>query len=78
MRDRPAYRRMLASVGDFFRKKPLGGFGVVIIAMVAFAAFAAPLIDRYDPGQSHSVPKPECTAEQAAEIQVAVTGQVTT
>jgi peptide/nickel transport system permease protein len=78
MRDRPAYRRMLASVGDFFRKKPLGGFGVVIIAMVAFAAFAAPLIDRYDPGLSHSVPKPQCTPEQAAEIQVAVTGQVTT
>ena len=78
LRDRPAYQRVLGSVGSFFRKKPLGGFGGVIIALVVFAAVTAPLIDRYDPGTSHSVPKPECTPAQAAEIQVAVTGQITT
>jgi peptide/nickel transport system permease protein len=77
-RERSTVVRAVGKVGDFFRKKPLGGFGVVIIAVVVFAALAAPYIDRYDPGESFSVPKPECTADQSAEIKVAVTGQITT
>ena len=75
-RDRPLVVRALAQVGDFYRRKPLGGFGVTVIAVVILAAVFADVIDRYDPGQSHSVPKPQCTPAQADEIQVAVTGQV--
>ena len=76
--DKPVYERVLISVGRFFARKPLGGFGVVVIGLVAFAALFADLISRYDPGESFSVVKPECTAAQAAQITVSATGQITT
>jgi peptide/nickel transport system permease protein len=75
--DRPVYRRMLHSIGQFFLRKPLGGFGVIIIGLVVFAALSADLISRYEPDKSFSAVKPECTAAQAEQIVVSATGQVT-
>ena len=75
--DRPVYRRMLHSIGQFFLRKPLGGFGVIIIGLVVFAALSADLISRYEPDKSFSAVKSECTAAQAAQITVSATGQVT-
>src|SRR6185436_16894554 len=76
--DRPWYRRALHSSGQFFLRKPLGGFGVVVIGLVVFAALFADVISRYDPGESFSVVKPKCTADESKQIEVAVTAQVTT
>lgn len=76
--DRPLLRRILSNVGQFFVRKPLGGFGVVVIGIVIFAALSADLISRYDPSESFSVDKPACTAAQSAQITVSATGQVTT
>lgn len=56
--DRPWAVRTLRSSANFMISKPLGGFGVVVIAiMVAMAAFA-PLVSRYDPDESFSKPNP--------------------
>jgi peptide/nickel transport system permease protein len=76
--DRPFYARILYNVGQFFVRKPLGGFGVIVIGMVVFAAVFADVISRYDPSESFSVVKPACTEAQAAQITVSATGQVTT
>lgn len=47
--DRPAPMRALIQTGRFFRNKPLGGFGVIIIALCVFAAIFGNQIQRYDP-----------------------------
>lgn len=78
LNDRSPYARFLVNCGQFFVRKPLGGFGVTVIALVIFAALSADVISRHDPGESFTVSKPECTAAQAAQIQVSPTGQVTT
>ena len=40
------------------RQKPLGTFGVLAIALLAFCAAGAPLIGRYDPSQTFARPNP--------------------
>lgn len=47
--DRPFAYRVLYHIGQFFVRKPLGGFGIFIIALVVFAALFAEYIDRYPP-----------------------------
>jgi peptide/nickel transport system permease protein len=47
--DRGVAYRMLYGSAQFFVRKPLGGFGIFLIALVVFSAVFAPLIDRYDP-----------------------------
>lgn len=47
--DRPAAVRYLIHMGRFFRTKPLGGIGVVIIGLCVFAALFGNQIERYDP-----------------------------
>jgi peptide/nickel transport system permease protein len=47
--DRPFAYRFLWHTGQFFVRKPLGGFGIFIIFGMIFMALAAPLIDRYPP-----------------------------
>jgi peptide/nickel transport system permease protein len=76
--DRPVAVRALVHIGRFFVRKPLGGFGVVVIATVLVAALTADLISRYDPTESFAVEKPICTPAQTAEIEVSEVGQITT
>ena len=76
--DRPFLHRLLINSGRFVVRKPLGGFGVLVIALVIFAALSADITSRYDPELSFSAAKPDCTPEQASEIVVSPTGQVTT
>ena len=47
--DRPVWVRWAVHFGRFFRSKPLGGIGVVIIGLCVFAAIFGNLIDRYNP-----------------------------
>lgn len=47
--DRPLAVRWSVHFGRFFRSKPLGGIGVVIIGLCLFAGVFGSLIDRYDP-----------------------------
>lgn len=47
--DRPVLVRWSVHLGRFFRTKPLGGIGVVIIALCVFAGLFGGLLDRYDP-----------------------------
>ncbi len=47
--DRPFAARALVHIGRFFRTKPLGGFGVLIILLCVFAAIFAEAIDRHQP-----------------------------
>jgi len=68
--DRPFMVRLLVHSGRFMVSKPLGGFGVIVIALVVFAALSADLISRYDPTESFVVDKPACTAEQVKQIAV--------
>src|SRR5512143_3598319 len=75
--DRPWHQRALHSTGSFFVRKPLGGFGVVVIATVVLAAVFAPAVSRYDPARSFSASKPACTPDQVKEIEVSPTGQIT-
>jgi peptide/nickel transport system permease protein len=72
------FSRALRASGQFVVRKPLGGFGLLVIALVMFAAAFAPMISRYNPSVSFSEQKPACTAAQSAQIQVSQTGQVTT
>jgi len=48
-RQRVAPVRSLRALKNFMVQKPLGGFGVVLIALVILVAFLAPLIQRYEP-----------------------------
>lgn len=47
--DRPWIQRALVQTGRFFRTKPLGGFGVIVIFLCVFAAIFAEGIQRYEP-----------------------------
>ncbi|MGE3076030.1 MAG: ABC transporter permease [Dehalococcoidia bacterium] len=47
--DRPLVVRYLIETGRFFRTKPLGGFGVIIIAVCVFLALFGNQVDRCDP-----------------------------
>ncbi|MCC6960370.1 MAG: ABC transporter permease [Dehalococcoidia bacterium] len=47
--DRPVLVRWAVHFGRFFRTKPLGGVGVVIIGLCLFAGIFGGMIDRYDP-----------------------------
>ncbi len=47
--DRPRPVRIVVHIGNFFRHKPLGGFGVLIIGLCVFAALFGDQIQRYDP-----------------------------
>ena len=58
--------RWLLALKSFFVRKPLGGLGLVIIALMAFVAIAAPIIDRYPPDQVFSVPNPAYDPDLAA------------
>src|SRR3954453_10694872 len=75
--DRPFAARAIRGAGHFMVRKPLGGFGVIVIALVIAAAISANVISRYDPEESFSVDKPTCTETQAAEITVSDTGEIT-
>jgi peptide/nickel transport system permease protein len=68
--DRPFVVRLLVHSGRFMVSKPLGGFGVIVIALVVFAALSASWISRYDPAESFVVDKPACTPEQVKQIAV--------
>lgn len=63
--DRPVYVRAMVHTGRFFRYKPLGGFGVVVIALCVFAAIFADVIDRYDPEEIFKAPNPAYDPELA-------------
>lgn len=65
--DRSMAYRMAVHSWRFMLQKPLGAIGVVIIALVVFAAVFAPAIQRYNPEQAFEVDKPDCTPAQAAE-----------
>lgn len=58
--DRPLALRALVQVGQFFVRKPLGGFGVVLIAAVVFMALFAPAVGRYGPEEVSTSSSPEC------------------
>jgi peptide/nickel transport system permease protein len=47
--DRSLPYRLGYHILQFFVRKPLGGFGIVIIALIVFAAIFADYIERYDP-----------------------------
>jgi peptide/nickel transport system permease protein len=49
--DRPLLVRYGIHTGRFFRTKPLGGVGVIIIGLCVFAGLFGNLIQRYDPEQ---------------------------
>lgn len=57
--DRPLIVRYLIQTGRFFRTKPLGGIGVVIIGLCVFAAIFGDQIDRYEPDQIFTTVNPE-------------------
>lgn len=61
--DRPLWVRYLIQTGRFFRTKPLGGFGVIIIALCVFAAIFGNQIERYDPERIFQETNPEFDAE---------------
>ena len=56
--DRPLAQRWLISTGRFFRDKPLGGFGVIVIVLAVSMAIFAPLVSRYDPDHVFEGPNP--------------------
>jgi len=47
--DRPFPYRFAYHSGQFFLRKPLGGFGIIIIALIVFAAVFADYIERHNP-----------------------------
>lgn len=49
--DRPMLLRWWLGFASFMTTKPLGAFGVILIALMVFCAFAAPLIQRYPKDQ---------------------------
>jgi peptide/nickel transport system permease protein len=68
--DRPVAIRALVHTGRFFRNKPLGGFGVIVIALCIFAAVFADVIDRYHPEVIFKAPNPAYDPELAARALV--------
>jgi peptide/nickel transport system permease protein len=67
MSDRPLVFRWWIYTGRFFRDKPLGGFGVIIIALLVLAAVAAPWVSRYDPTEIFFGVNPDYDAELAEQ-----------
>lgn len=65
--DRPWFVRAAVHTGRFFRTKPLGGFGVVVIVALVFVAVFADRLSRYDPMQVFEVPNPAYDAELAEQ-----------
>ncbi len=60
--------RWLLNLKSFFVRKPLGGFGLLVIVFMAFIALAADAIERYPPDEVFSAPNPDYDpklAEQA-------------
>ena len=66
--DRPMLVRMGIHTGRFFRTKPLGGFGVVIIFACVFSAAFAEVVDRYDPEQQFRADNPLYNEELAQAV----------
>lgn len=57
--------RGLRALTNFMVRKPLGGFGVALIALVILVAFLAPFIQRYEPDQVFVIDNPAYDAELA-------------
>ena len=66
--DRPTLVRWWVSFWRFMRTKPLGAFGVVLIAMMLFCAAFAPLIQRYDKDALFEMPNPNYDPEIAQKV----------
>lgn len=52
----------------FMRDKPLGGAGIILIALMIFTAAAAPLIQRYDKDQVFQAPNPKYDPAVAEKV----------
>ncbi|MBE0611555.1 MAG: ABC transporter permease [Dehalococcoidia bacterium] len=57
--------RSLRALTNFIVQKPLGGFGVILIALVILVAFLAPFIQRYEPDEVFVIDNPAYDAELA-------------
>ncbi len=61
---RPRPLAALISLGLFARRKPLGGIGLIMLALVAFGVIAGPLIspyDAYEPSYAESLKGPSAS-----------------
>ncbi len=67
MSDRPWLVRWGINSGRFFRNKPLGGFGMIVIFAIVGAAVFAPLVSRYDPVEVFFGANPLYDAELAEQ-----------
>jgi len=65
--DRPLAVRIGIHTSNFFRTKPLGALGVVLILFCISVALLSPVIQRYDPEQVFSRPNPLYDPELAAQ-----------
>jgi peptide/nickel transport system permease protein len=65
--DRPFVARFGIAVQRFFRTKPLGGLGVVLIIFCISVAALAPVLQRYDPEQVFARPNPAYDPELAEQ-----------
>ena len=70
--DRPVFMRYLVHTGRFFRTKPLGGAGVVIIIACVIAGVFGNQLERYDP----ETIGPALSGEQWAMFENAVTATI--
>jgi peptide/nickel transport system permease protein len=61
--DRSVVMRWLIHIGRFFRYKPLGGAGAVIIGLCVFAGLFGNAIDRYNPNDIFKQTNPEFNEE---------------
>jgi peptide/nickel transport system permease protein len=68
-RDRSVGFRVWTATRHFFRAKPLGGLGVVLILLVVLCALFAPALQRYDPDTVFRRPNPDYDPELAAQAQ---------
>jgi peptide/nickel transport system permease protein len=65
--DRPFLMRLWVNTTRFFRTKPLGGAGVVLILFCVGVAALAPVIQRYHPDDVFSRPNPAFDPELAEQ-----------
>ena len=65
--DRAFAYRALVQVGRFFRYKPLGGFGVFLVALCLAAAIFAPWVSRYSPNALFNGTNPNYNPQIAAQ-----------
>lgn len=68
--DRPTVVRWTLAFLSFFKDKPLGGFGALLIILMISVAFLAPVIQRYDPNQIFETPNPAFDPAIAARAEV--------